>query len=288
MRIIYIPRRIEVINVPTVETSAITDITFSTATSGGNVISDGGAEVMEYGIEWSMDSEFSYFNGYTSDGSGLGLFTSYLTLLEPDTTYYVRAYAINSAGTGYGRTEPFDTTSAEVPTVTTDAYGVVTSSTAELFATVVSGNGATVTERGFEWSKIIDFSIIEGSVAVGSGLGSFDETITGLDAETTYFWRPYAVNSAGTGYGETGTITTEAGDVPYYNYTITLFSCATCAEVGGGSFNNYEQLTIGYFYYLPRIGYKIRIDSYNMDGQASGDNISASSGSSTCSGITCG
>ncbi len=92
-------------------TSSVTEITDVSAVTGGIVISDGGAPVTARGVVWSTTPKPTIENneGYTTDGSGLGEFTSTLTGLTPETTYYVRAYATNSQGTGYGQQEDFTT-----------------------------------------------------------------------------------------------------------------------------------------------------------------------------------
>ena len=94
---------------PTVTTCTVSDITAYSAISGGTVTADGGAEVTERGVCWSTSQEPTIADSYTTDGSGTGAFTSQLTSLEPNTTYYVRAYATNSKGTAYGEERMFTT-----------------------------------------------------------------------------------------------------------------------------------------------------------------------------------
>jgi hypothetical protein len=94
---------------PTVTTTAISNITRTTASSGGNVTSDGGATVTARGVCWSTSSNPTTANSKTTDGSGTGSFTSSITGLSPGTTYYVRAYATNSVGTSYGANVSFKT-----------------------------------------------------------------------------------------------------------------------------------------------------------------------------------
>ena len=89
-------------NLATVSTSAVVGIGSTTATSGGNVTSDGGASVTAKGICWNTTGTPTLSNFFTIDGSGTGTFTSSLTGLTPSVTYYVRAYATNSQGTAYG------------------------------------------------------------------------------------------------------------------------------------------------------------------------------------------
>ena len=87
------------------------DVTQTSATSGGNVTSDGGSPVTVRGVCWSATSGTPDTNGsHTRDGSGTGSFNSYLTGLQAGTMYHVRAYATNSAGTGYAGDFVFFTT----------------------------------------------------------------------------------------------------------------------------------------------------------------------------------
>lgn len=87
---------------PTVETSAVTEITQTTATTGGTITSDGGAEITSRGVCWSTNQNPTINDMITSNGSGVGTFASSIENLLASTTYYVRAYATNSAGTAYG------------------------------------------------------------------------------------------------------------------------------------------------------------------------------------------
>ncbi|NIM15972.1 MAG: hypothetical protein GTO45_28560, partial [Candidatus Aminicenantes bacterium] len=102
---------------PTVTTTAVSNITSTSADSGGNVTSDGGAAVNARGVCWSTNVNPTTTDNTTTDGTGTGSFTSSITGLMEYTTYYVRAYATNSVGTGYGNQRSF-TTSAESVTVT--------------------------------------------------------------------------------------------------------------------------------------------------------------------------
>lgn len=95
----------------TVSTLSVTNITATTAQSGGIVTDDGGATVTARGVVWSTTPNPTIENneGYTTDGSGLGEFTSTLTGLSPETRYYVRAYATNDVGVMYGDEKEFIT-----------------------------------------------------------------------------------------------------------------------------------------------------------------------------------
>ncbi|SLM27716.1 exported hypothetical protein [Desulfamplus magnetovallimortis] len=97
---------------PTVTTNEVTAITETSATCGGEVTSDGCDTVTARGVCWSTSQNptLDVNDGKTTDSTGIGTFTSSLIGLEPDTTYYVRAYATNSVGTAYGEEKTFTTT----------------------------------------------------------------------------------------------------------------------------------------------------------------------------------
>jgi len=100
---------------PTITTTALTSINSSSAVSGGNIISDGGATVTARGVCWSISTSPTTANTKTADGTGLGTFNSNLIGLTENTVYYVRAYATNSAGTAYGNEINFTTLQAPQP-----------------------------------------------------------------------------------------------------------------------------------------------------------------------------
>ena len=223
-------------NLPTVTTSAVSDITQTTATGGGNVTSDGGATVTERGICWSTSHNPTVSGNHASSGSGTGSFTVSMTGLTPNTTYYVRAYAVNSAGTNYG-TEVSFTTSQNVfaPTVTTSSVTNITQTTALGGGNVTDDGGANVTERGVCWSTNHNPTVSNSHASNGTGTGSYTVYITGLSANTTYYVRAYAINSAGTSYGEeVSFITTQTISAPVVT-TSSVTNISQTTATGGGN-----------------------------------------------------
>jgi hypothetical protein len=112
--------------VPTISTSPAINVTRNSATTGGNVSNDGGATVSERGVVYSTSENPALSNGTNiPGGSGTGSFTSNLSDLMPGTTYYVRAYATNSAGTAYGSQIIFTSGASPEPSTQfyTDALG---------------------------------------------------------------------------------------------------------------------------------------------------------------------
>ena len=106
--------------IPTVTTNSITNIAANSATGGGNVTSDGGATVTERGICYATTANPTTANSKIVVGSGTGTYTATMSGLTPSTTYYVRAFATNANGTGYGAQESFTTlTGGSVVTIGT-------------------------------------------------------------------------------------------------------------------------------------------------------------------------
>ena len=99
---------------PTIETVAITNISATSATSGGNVLSNGYLSITAKGIVWSTSQNpTTILTTKTNEGTGDSSFVSTLSSLTPNTLYYVRAYAVNSNGTSYGNQISFTSLSAD-------------------------------------------------------------------------------------------------------------------------------------------------------------------------------
>jgi uncharacterized protein (TIGR02145 family) len=96
-------------NLPVLTTVAISSISEVSALSGGEITDDKGSSIISRGVCWSIVSKPSISDNKTEDSSGKALFTSTITNLAPNTTYYVRAYATNKAGTSYGNEVSFTT-----------------------------------------------------------------------------------------------------------------------------------------------------------------------------------
>ena len=184
------------------------DVTANSALCGGTVTDDGGLTVTDRGFCWSTQPVPTMNDSHASCGSGTGHFTYHLTGLTPGTTYYVRAYSVNSHGTSYSEVISF-VTAVVVPTVTTLDVTELTMNSAVCGGNVTDDGGAIVTERGVCWSTNPNPTTDDSHVACGSGTGSFIGNITGLMSTTTYYVRAYAVNSAGPGYGQNLSFTTE-------------------------------------------------------------------------------
>lgn len=100
---------------PTVETQAVVEILDQTAKSGGKIINDGGGAITAKGLVWSKSPNPTIsLQTRSTNGTGVDVYTGELINLEKNTTYYVRAYATNAAGTGYGNEITFTTLNVDL------------------------------------------------------------------------------------------------------------------------------------------------------------------------------
>jgi len=201
-----------VANPATVSTAAASLISTTTATSGGTISSNGGGAITASGVVWSTNQNPTIADFKTSENATTGSYTSNLTNLLPATTYYVRSYATNSAGTSYGNEISFTTLATiTAPSVTTVSQSQVTNKSFVVSGNVTDWGGANVTERGIVYATTAN-PTLENAVklSTGSGTGSFSSYAYGVNPSTLYYVRTFATNSAGTSYGSTATVTTQA------------------------------------------------------------------------------
>jgi uncharacterized protein (TIGR02145 family) len=188
---------------PQVSTSTISNITLNSASSGGTITSDGGADITSKGVVWNTAASPTIsLNTKTIEGTGTGTFSSSITNLTPSTTYYLRAYATNISGTGYGSEISFTTNSIVLPVLSTTAITDITFNSAASGGSVTNDGGGTITARGIVWSTTQNPTIAVATKTInGAGIGNFISLIENLNPITTYFVKAYATNSAGTAYG---------------------------------------------------------------------------------------
>ncbi|MCP4344513.1 MAG: hypothetical protein GY795_03180 [Desulfobacterales bacterium] len=197
---------------PIVEISPISNKSLVSAEGGGEVVSDNGSSITVRGLCWSksenptVNSPGSFYSGWgiTKDGTGTGEFTSFLTGLRYDTTYYVKAYATNSAGTGYSDQITFKTPSSAYPKVITVSVSNVTSTTASVSGNVPYDCGLPVIAKGVcrSPSGVPMLEKNDPCSQNSAGTGEFTDIIQDLTPGTRYSVRAYATNKLETGYGE--------------------------------------------------------------------------------------
>jgi uncharacterized protein (TIGR02145 family) len=233
---------------PVLTTSSIENITHSSAQSGGNITSNGGALISSRGIVWSVNQNPTIDNndGQTSDGDGEGAYESILSGLLPESEYFVRAYAVNSQGVSYGDEKSFITSSLGVLyaltlTVNSDGWGSATGAgdyeagaEVDLVATPEAGYqfvnwtfGADVLGTSASYT----YTMPEGNVALVANFEEIPATLYELSISVS----PEGTGSAtGTGEYEAGSevdlvATPEAG-YQFVNWTLGADVLSTSAS----------------------------------------------------------
>jgi uncharacterized protein (TIGR02145 family) len=188
-------------SLPVLSTLPVSEVTQTTAMSGGIVTDGGGSDIILRGICWSTNKNPDISSNKTSEGTGTGDFISNLTSLTSNTGYYVRAYATNSEGTAYGNEISFTTKPVSIGTLTTSTVSSVSFTTAVSGGNITSDGGSTITSRGVCWSTLQNPMISDAKTTDAGGIGSFTSQLSGLAPGTAYYARAYMTNSTGTAYG---------------------------------------------------------------------------------------
>jgi uncharacterized protein (TIGR02145 family) len=196
--------------VPQLTTTTATNITLTSASTGGNVSADGGDPITSKGVVWNTATAPTInLATKTADGTGIASFTSAISNLNPSTNYYARAYASNSVGTGYGNEITFTTGAIVLPTLTTTAVTNITTNSAKTGGIITDDGGRSITTRGIVWSTSPNPTInLTTKTIDGSGTGNYTTNLVNLSSNTLYYVRAYAINNAGTGYGNEISFTT--------------------------------------------------------------------------------
>ncbi len=187
--------------VPTLSTQ-VNNVTYTSASCTGSISHNGGKEVTERGICWSTKPDPGISDNYILDEeAGIGTYTIVVSELTPGEEYYVRAFAKNEVGIGYGEEVSITTPPYVIPKLTTELVEFTT--TSALFSGSISHDGGQeVTERGICWSTRPDPGTFDNYILdVETGIGTYTLEITDLTPGAEYHVRAFAKNSIGISYG---------------------------------------------------------------------------------------
>lgn len=195
-------------SVPTLTTTDVTQITNTAASSGGTITDIGGSNITESGLCWGLEESVSIeSNIIINTETNLENFVSEITGLTAETKYYIKAYAKNAAGVGYGNLLEFTTTentdegNTDLATLLTKWVTSITQTSAKTGGNITNEGSSSITERGVVFSTSQSPTTSDSVVNSGDGIGDYDSDLLSLIPNTTYYLRAFAVNSSGTAYG---------------------------------------------------------------------------------------
>ena len=210
------------VGLPIVNINSIVELLQDSAVINSEVVSDGGGVLSERGICWSSSSSTPTINDahVSASTAELGQYQLAMQNLQPNTAYYVRAYATNNIGTAYSGSIRVVTQSEPVlPTVVTDRIDYSPIGISPLIGGEVVDEGSSpVTQRGILISSTNQSPTVGGTgvtliLDTGIGAGYYACRAHDLEYATTYYYRAFAISEVGTGYGQIRQFTTEASAV---------------------------------------------------------------------------
>jgi hypothetical protein len=217
----------EVMSLPVLTTTVVTNITANSAQSGGQISSNGGSAISQSGICYAIHNNPSLSDSIVSNGATTASsFTSSLVNLNANTVYYVRAFATNGDGTAFGNVDSF-TTSQGLASIITTAITNNQALAANSGWTLTNNGGSAITAIGICWSTSPNPTTTNYKTSDTITATSAADTLQNLSL-TTYYIRAYATNSAGTAYGN--------------QITLVVSTTGTVADIDG---NAYGTITIG-------------------------------------------
>ena len=263
---------------PSLAASTVSNITSTSATFNGVLANNGGESVSEVGFYYSTEKEVNPENAekvsleystYQKSAKELSVNTLYSAMqsaqaaasdegesfsidvysLGIKTKYYVKSYAVNSAGVAYGSVVNFET-AGEIATIKTVGSSEVTTSSAVLAANITTDNGEKITERGFVWMEGAGNPTTESNKLKVSGeVGEYTATLEGLDPNKKYSFRAYAINAEGTAYGDVMSFTTKVA-LPALSSVVISSITSTSATISSKVANHGGEtvVEVGFYY----------------------------------------
>ena len=224
---------------PSVATVTVSEIGVGKASFSSNLLDNGNGNVTDCGFCYSTSANPTTSDASISYGKATGEYGKTVTGLNENTTYHVRAYAINELGTAYSEDVTFKTLEVTVPVLSSVTTGTISNTSAELEASVTSLGNGTLRDAGFVYSTNQYPTLDDHMISCGKNT-TLKTTAQGLTPETKYYVRAFATNEKGTAYGTEKAFTTTKTVVnPYTTITVeTSYGSVQfdMAKVDGGTF----------------------------------------------------
>lgn len=219
------------IQIPDFSTAPVTTITATSAISGGIFANDYGLPAIQKGVCWSTNEKPTIEDICTNNGEGNSSFVSVLQPLEPDTQYFVRAYATNADSTIYGGQLTF-TTRDGLPSISTTPASNILAFSAQTGGTILFDGLEPVVNRGVCYATTENPTLEDSCISAGDGEGEFEVTLEELIPDMQYFIRAFLQSDERVGYGNQLSFTTRDG-VPSLITTEPFDISRISAQTGG-------------------------------------------------------
>lgn len=185
--------------VPAVSSITPVDSTAFGISVKASILSAGESSVSEIGFCWSSETQeptTAHLKYNATDQLGHAEFITEIADLKPETTYYIRAYALNERGTGYGDVCTYTTGKGlEVTTLKVDVKGI------NIKAFGQATPGTLNYHHGFDMATNKD-DLLNGSnnviredvhlnLSYNEADGTFNGDIANLKVNTTYYIRAW-------------------------------------------------------------------------------------------------
>ena len=188
---------------PTVVTKPASELTLTSATLNGEVVSEGGKATNDRGFVYSKtETTPTFSNQKLPMAYGIGPFKSTLTNLEFNTTYYYRAYATNPVGTQFGIVEKFSTLDAKLPSVSISNLSKLSDNSVVVDYAISTDGGSQITETGVIASTSSKPTLETASIKISNSTFNSPILLDKLAENTNYFVRAYAKNIKGVSYSD--------------------------------------------------------------------------------------
>lgn len=191
-------------------TCSMGNVTAFAATPSATISTNGGFTVTEYGFCWSTENQVPTTENLkiVAGTDEATAFSEIIEDLNPETTYYLRAYAINEKGTGYSNILTFNTEQKQVATLTKPVASNIAVTSVSLSSSITVPSGVEVTEKGICYSIFSTRPATDGDHTVDSSQGNnISINLANLDEGATYYATAYAVTRDGTFYSEAAQFT---------------------------------------------------------------------------------
>lgn len=216
------------VTLPTLSEVSVTDIKPTTAQLTATVVSNGNAEIMNCGFCYGTVELPTVDNNYVECDPNSKALGKKLTDLDENTTYYVRAFAVNNMGINYSPTATkFKTGAITRPQLSSVIVDNIGKTTATVSSSIVSDGNSPITECGMVWSTTANPTLTDNSGKYQLSKENFTVKLTGLPELSTIHVRAYAINAIGTAYSD---------DMPFQTTNIDndVWDGTIATKFGGG------------------------------------------------------